>query len=315
MFSLHSTLRSPGKDGAPHPQIRIQRATASAASRLAAEELAPPVIDAERNRSKQSDWSRVRAVQEGEIVLTLYGAPPARRYVVRGTASEAGLTVLDVTDPNIPREVRNAMLRLASQPDNHLRLARPGRTVDLNKRVRLAGGAVLLDGRKVIELEQVVQDVPRSRVAEIARMHSGTGQGMGWGTLAGTTIGLALVLSSCGTNWNKETHSCGNLDGALPVVGAVWGFAIGGVAGAATRVSSVVYRGPDTESMPLSQAPTAAGAAGSLLLRCGGALAVPVEELEQAGEVRGDHTAVCTSGDFDVDRLHAEFPRFCHHGP
>ena len=108
---------------------------------------------------------------------------------------------------------------------------------------------MFLDNRRVIELEQVVQDVTRSSVAEIARVHRATSRGMGWGALTGVSLGLAAVLGSCGFDWKHETDSCGNLSGALPVIGAFWGFAIGGVVGANSRASTVIYRGPETESM------------------------------------------------------------------
>jgi len=182
-------------------------------------------------------------------MLTVYGAPPGKRYVVRGTVNDAGLTVLDLTEPQIPGDARDAMADLATEHADLLRLARLGRTVELNRRVRIAGGGVFLDDRRVIELEQVVQDVTRSSVAEITRVRRATGRGMAWGTLTGAGLGLALVMGSCGTDWNQETASCGNLSGALPFLGAFWGSAIGGVVGATSRTSTVVYRRPETESM------------------------------------------------------------------
>lgn len=223
----------------------ILQAATSAAFRLATEEAAPALI---RKDSGQSDWSRVRGVQGAEVMLTVYGAPPGKRYVVRGTVNDAGLTVLNLTEPQLPGDARNALADLAAEHPDHIRLARLGRTVELNRRVRLAGGGVFLDNRRVIELEQVVQDVTRSSVAEISRVRRATGRGMAWGTLTGSGLGLALVMGSCGTDWNQETASCGNLSGALPIVGAFWGFAIGGVVGATTRTSTVIYRGPETES-------------------------------------------------------------------
>lgn len=231
------------------PAGPIQRAATRAAFRLATDVSSPPASDAGRKERRQADWSHVRGVEGAEVMLTVYGAPPGKRYVVRGTVNDAGLTVLNLTEPQISGHVRNAMADLATKRPDYLRLARLGRTVELNRRVRLASGGVFLDDRRVIELEQVVQDVTRISVAEIVRVHSATSQGMGWGALAGVSLGLAAVLGSCGFDWNHETDSCGNLSGALPFFGAFWGFAIGGVVGANSRTSTVIYRGPETESM------------------------------------------------------------------
>jgi hypothetical protein len=228
----------------------LSRAAIREAVRLGAEDLTTSFVDADGGKSGKSDWSRVLRLGGKEIILTVHGSPPGKRYVVRGTVDESGLTVLNLTDPAIPAAVKDALADTGASHPDYFDKVRRGVTLQLNRHVRLAPDGVFLDGRRVGELSQLVEPVVRNSVAEISVMHSAARRGMAWGALIGGAIGLAVVVSSCGTDWSQETTSCTNLTGLWLFVGPIYGTGIGGLYGATFRISSVVYRAPGTDSLP-----------------------------------------------------------------
>jgi hypothetical protein len=108
----------------------------------------------------------------------------------------------------------------------------------------MENGTVFVDDRRVINVESVIERIDRTDVAEISRVHRATKKAAGWGALLGGGIAVAEVFARCGTHWNTETDSCGNLTDvvlfAYPVLGAV----IGAVVGAANETTTVMYRAP-----------------------------------------------------------------------
>ena len=83
----------------------LTRAAVREAVRLGAEDLTPLALDGVRHGGKSpphSDWSRVRGLEGEEIILTIHGSHPGKRYVVRRFVDEFGLKVLNLTDPAIP---------------------------------------------------------------------------------------------------------------------------------------------------------------------------------------------------------------------
>jgi hypothetical protein len=220
----------------------LARAVTREAARLAAEDVAPSVASAGGDKSGQSNWSRVRDLEGEEILLTVSGSPPGKRYVVRGTVDQFGLTVLNLTDSSIPVAVTDALAGAAWWHADYFGLARRGSTVRLDKHVRLAPDGVFLDDRKVAELEQVVQLVARDSVAEIRHVHRAIKRGMAWGALIGGLAGIAM------TNWHchgeNDAAGCGNLNGIMVIFGPAMGLGIGSGIGATFKISTVVYRAP-----------------------------------------------------------------------
>ena len=201
---------------------------------------------------RQSDWSRVSRLEGDDIVLslrgspvrTLEGSPSGRRTVVRGTVTETGLTVLNLTDPSMPRKVRGTLMQMASAHPEYFGEQGQNASVRLNRYVRLEAGAVLIDNRPAAELQHVIERIDRNDVAEISRVHRNAGKGAMWGALVGEGIAVAEVFVRCGTHWNTETSSCGNLTGIGLVVYPLWGSLIGAAIGAANETTTVVYRAP-----------------------------------------------------------------------
>ena len=236
-----SEFRSPALMAGP-----LALAMTREALRLAAEDLTPSAVDGVRQggKSGRSDWSRVRRLGGEEIILTVHGSPPGKRYVVRDTVDEFGLTVLNLTDPAIPAAVTNVLADAAWWHADYFAKAQQGGSYRLNKHVRLAAGGVFEDDRRMVELEQVVERVARNSVAEISLVHRATKRGMAWGALIGGAAGVAIVMGQCGTHWNQETSSCGNLTGLWLVLGPGMGIGIGSGLGATSKISTVVYRAP-----------------------------------------------------------------------
>jgi hypothetical protein len=154
------------------------------------------------------------------------------------------LTVLDLTDPTIPAAVREALIEAASAHPECFTGATLGCNVRLNKRVRLEDGTVFLGDRIAIELKSVIERIDRNDIAEISRVHRATKKGAGWGAVLGEGIALAVVFARCGTHWNTETDSCGNLTGVVLLAYPVMGTLIGAAVGAANETTTVVYRAP-----------------------------------------------------------------------
>jgi hypothetical protein len=224
----------------------IARAVTREAVRLAAEDFTPSAVDAVQYRGNPADaWLRVRALEPGtEIILTVHGSPPNKRYVVR--VDESGLTVLNVTDPAIPPAAAGVLIDSAGDHPDYFGKAQQGGTVRLNKHVRLAPDGVFLDDRSVVELGQVVEQVARDGVAEISEGARATRRGAKWGSLIGTgaglTIGLLLQIPYC------RQHSCDSQGGLVTplftMFGAGIGTGLGALIGAGYQTRDVIYRAP-----------------------------------------------------------------------
>lgn len=195
-----------------------------------------------RVESHPQDWSSVATIAPGNTIkVTLErGQPLTRNFVV---ADESELIALNVIGSPLPRPVTRRLRTLASDQPNELLRASHGQTVT-EGRVRIGPDGVFLDGEKIAALNQVLEQLPRNRVAEVSRIHRATGRGFLWGTLIGGGVGLAVTLGACGTNWSQETNSCSNLTPMWVAIGPLWGSLIGTAVGASTNASTVVYKKP-----------------------------------------------------------------------
>jgi hypothetical protein len=216
------------------------------AVRLAAEDRTPSAPDAVQHHGGPADtWLRVRALEPGiEIILTVCGSPPGKRYVV--SADESRLTVLNVTDPAIPPAVAGVLIDTTWDHPDDFGKAQRGGTFRLNRHVRLAPDGVFMDDRRVVELGQVVEQVERGDVAEISEVARATRRGVKWGSLIGTgaglTIGLLIQIPYC------RQHSCDSQGGLITplitMLSAGIGTGLGALIGAGYRTRDVIYRAP-----------------------------------------------------------------------
>jgi hypothetical protein len=195
-------------------------------------------------QSRRSEWSRVRDIEGEPILLTVTGLPRGKRYLLRGSVDEFGLTVLIPPGDTIPATVEDALVRTASTHPEYFDQAQQGASFTLNRHVRLGPDGVSLDGRRVGQISDFVERIDRNRVVEISRLHRATARGVKWGALTGGVLGAAVVFSQCGTNWSRETATCRNLTPLYLFVLPVYGLGIGSLVGATFQISTVVYRAP-----------------------------------------------------------------------
>jgi hypothetical protein len=199
------------------------------------------------SQAESSDvrWLRVRKLAPGaEIIVTVEGAQPGGRYVVR--ADESDLTVLNVADPQLPTAVKGVLRDAASNHPEYFSSAQQGGTVVLEKRLRLQRDGVFIGGRKVVELGQIVETIAREDVTQITRRRKGRGAWGHLGPLGGYFVGAMSggVVAGLGCQAAIGRDRCDT--GAF-----LTGMLIGGIAGgtygfhAANRVTEdLVYRAP-----------------------------------------------------------------------
>ena len=161
----------------------IARAVTREAVRLAA---------AQPNEPADPSWSRVRKLKPGtEVTVTVKGTQPGKRYFLG--ADEAGLTVLNLTEPTLPAAARDTLLELASLNPERFVDAQKGGTFLLHKNVRVVSGDVFVADQKVANLGQVVERIARTDVVEVAipRRHMSL-----WAKVAiGVGVAVAVALA------------------------------------------------------------------------------------------------------------------------
>jgi hypothetical protein len=233
-----SPLPVTAREPSGSPANSITESIALEAIRLAAEPTAKP--GGPDRASAHSDWSRIRKLQPGtEIVVIVTGASPATRYVL--AADDSGMTLLNLTDPGLPRAARNALRDLnARNPE--LILASERGQVLLEGDVRLESGGVFVATQRVADRKQIVARIARTEVAEVKSPPRGRGAGTGAvvGAAVGAALGLGLASGLCD---GSHCYASGY------VRAAAWfgagGLGIGALVGEmGHRPPTVIYRAP-----------------------------------------------------------------------
>ena len=188
---------------------------------------------------EERGWRHVATLPKtSDVIVTHEGGAPASRTF--GAASESELITLNLASPTLPRPVKRTLRDLATdRPVDLFRVSYGYPFTD--GRVHFEGDGIFLDGNKVAALDQVLERTPKSSIGEVRRVHRATRRGLMWGFIAGAGLGLAVTLSSCGTNWSQETSSCTNLTPLWVFVGPSYGALIGSAVGATSKTSTVVY--------------------------------------------------------------------------
>jgi len=223
----------------------VRTMTEDAVRRAVAATAWPAVTRTTTPRSASDDaWSRLRDIEGEEIALTIKGLPAGKRYVVANSVNDSGLTVLNLTDPRIPAEAKDVLAEAAWWHWECFMRPLPAGGVRLNRHVRIEADSVFLDGNNVIGLAEIVEQIARTRVAEISYVHRATKRGLVWGVLSGAAAGVAIVTAQCGIHWNTETPSCPNLTGAWLFFAPGFGAGIGAAYGSGIKISTLVYEAP-----------------------------------------------------------------------
>src|SRR5262245_46105017 len=129
----------------------------------------------------ESDWSRVSRLQPAaEITVALNGAPPASRYFV--TANDSALVVLNLTTPALSSSTARTLRDMAAQHPDHIV---PALSTGAFRQgdVTIGRDGVFVSDRKVAELGQILETIPRGDVNEI------WGPVIARGSVPGTLIG------------------------------------------------------------------------------------------------------------------------------
>lgn len=108
-----------------------------------------------------SQWKRVQRMDVGtRITVTVDGAAPAERYLVH--LSDTELVVLNLSAPDVPR---GRLLNMAK--DNPEWMAGTGKSAYKDGGIRVGPDGVFVKDKKVAELGQVVEHLPRARVSAV----------------------------------------------------------------------------------------------------------------------------------------------------
>jgi len=134
------------------------------------------------------DWPSIRRLTPGtSVVISLAnGTPLTGRLLI---ASDTSLTVLDVTDPLLPVDVREALEDLAVHHAGELGGGRRQASF-VNGEVRIAADGVFVGTRKIAERSDVVRSVQRLDVVEVVAPRPNPHVGL-W---IGVGAALAAVL-------------------------------------------------------------------------------------------------------------------------
>jgi hypothetical protein len=138
------------------------------------------------SRSAAPDWSRVRKLEPGTaVIVTVTGSSPSKRYFV--VASDAQLTVLNLTDPLLPATATRVLRDMASHRPEHLAAAQE-RHVIVEDRVRVGPDAVFVEDQKVADLKDVLQTIARTDIINVEVAHNIS-------TAAQVVIGAAIGVA------------------------------------------------------------------------------------------------------------------------
>lgn len=193
----------------------------------------------------ETDWLRVFELRPGQVIaLTIRSAEPGDRLFL--AADRSRITVLNLTDPGLPRRVTDTLQQFASAHPEYFEHALSGEAIVAGN-VRISSIGVFLGAGKVADLARIVEVIPRPQVGEIRTSRKGRGF---WGHLGGIGGYLAGAMGGgmmAGLACHASAGSARCDSGAF-MIGMVAGGAGGGLYGfaAANReVEEVIYRSVD----------------------------------------------------------------------
>ena len=141
---------------------------------------------------KRFDWSAARKLAPGtEVMVTVKGSKPVRRYVV--LAGESELTALNLTDPTLPRAATRVLRDMASNHPEYFAAVGTGGYFQSNN-VRMGPAGVFVADRKVADLSQVVETIARDDVVQIGAVDDGPRVSVRKAAAVGAAIGAAVFL-------------------------------------------------------------------------------------------------------------------------
>jgi hypothetical protein len=108
-------------------------------------------------------WKRVQRLDPGaRVKITLEGAAPVERYFVQ--VNDTKLIVLNLSAPDLPKR---QLLNMAI--DNPSWIAGTSQTTYRDNSLRIGPDGLFVKNKKVAELNQVVEWIPREKVAAVQK--------------------------------------------------------------------------------------------------------------------------------------------------
>ena len=108
-------------------------------------------------------WKRVERFDPGtRVKITIEGSEATERYFVQ--LNDTDVVVLNLTAPNLPKR---QLLNMAI--DNPKWIANTSKTTYRDNNLRVGPDGIFVKNKKVTELNQVIQRIPRARVTAIQK--------------------------------------------------------------------------------------------------------------------------------------------------
>jgi len=202
-------------------------------------------MTAQERAPADPNWLRLRKLAPGtELVVTARVAPPGERYFV--AADESALTVLNLAAPALRGAARDVLREVASTHPEYFPAAQKGDLFVLERNVRVGPGGVFVNGRKVADLQQVVETSARQEVAEVKTRQDGRGVWGHLGFLGGYFVGALsggyIAGLACQASLGRGRCDTGAFLGGMLVGGIVGGGY--GLRAADRETEDVIYRAP-----------------------------------------------------------------------
>lgn len=210
------------------------------------------LVELPQKPSANADWSRVRKLKPGTAIVLVDRSSPARpgsvqdhRHLIQ--ADGASITVLNLTRIVLPSQVRGALRGLAENRPEWFLEAEQGRRFLLQDGVRIEPAGIIFSGRRVADLGQVLDRIPREDVLWIAMQRKRT-RGSEAQMAQGAVGGFLLTMAGASGGGTGPNFCTEHPNGCWPVIG------IGSIAGAGLAYfagsgrtfidDAVVYRAP-----------------------------------------------------------------------
>jgi hypothetical protein len=114
-----------------------------------------------------SNWSRVRTIVPGtRISVGVAGPDEVEQYFL--DATDEAITLLDLTNRDLPRDARRVVIRVAAIHPGLFTATKWTEVTDGQIRVNQDG--VFIKGRRVTALDDIVKTIDRGDVGEISRL-------------------------------------------------------------------------------------------------------------------------------------------------
>jgi hypothetical protein len=191
------------------------------------------------DNAARSDWQRVVAIEaKTTIRLIVVGDAQVEREFV--SANGAGMTVLNLSLPSLPKRVKHVLKDTAKEHPERFDPAHA--PLEVGDDFVMSSDGVFLSGRRVAATEDVVIRIPRDRVVEVSRKKMSSFEARVWTTGAGWFLGFLAGLGIGKAVGGSQGAAIGGAVGTG--AGVVVGLWRGGWRGRSANVKTVIYRAP-----------------------------------------------------------------------